>query len=421
MENKDSKKKIIELDILENDDHTGVEKISLVESPAITINFLAFNETKKEEFVKPSSSETEGDFIGRCMSVLVGDEGKPQDQAYAICKSTWDNTELSKNIDYSFLEKEEVLETLIAMAMEFGIPDDEVKLDKEELASVSSLISGIRDQVDFESTNTIKKGENFYLYKYMGQIRDNSRPFCVAMRRINRYYSYDELQAMSGLAINPGFGPNGASTYDIFSYKGGPWCGHFWGLFRVYRDGRTIRGSYIGPAAPLAGQTPNSMPNGARLNFNKHFFASEDKQVIVSPAVIADFNIIRYDEETQQPYWIRFSKETIARMAEKFMRDQSTWSTNIEHGNQDAKTYIFESWIVEDEKTDKINTVYGFNVPKGSWCVKMKVTDPKVWEMVKTGKLKGLSIEGFFMDSFEMEEIEKGNIQERIHRIIKRD
>jgi len=42
-------------------------------------------------YVEPSKGELEDEFIGRCMSKLVGDEGKEQDQSYAICKSIWEN------------------------------------------------------------------------------------------------------------------------------------------------------------------------------------------------------------------------------------------------------------------------------------------------------------------------------------------
>jgi hypothetical protein len=42
-------------------------------------------------YVEPGKGEQEDEFIGRCMSKLVGDEGKEQDQSYAICKSIWSN------------------------------------------------------------------------------------------------------------------------------------------------------------------------------------------------------------------------------------------------------------------------------------------------------------------------------------------
>jgi len=78
---------IYDLYISENED-SGVEvdAVALVDRPAIERNFLAF---RAEEFVEPGPTETESEFIGRCMSALVGDEGYDQSQAAAICYSKW--------------------------------------------------------------------------------------------------------------------------------------------------------------------------------------------------------------------------------------------------------------------------------------------------------------------------------------------
>jgi hypothetical protein len=46
--------------------------------------------------INPGQKETEDEFIGRCMSEETGNY--ESDQAYAICKSKWDNAEeMSKN------------------------------------------------------------------------------------------------------------------------------------------------------------------------------------------------------------------------------------------------------------------------------------------------------------------------------------
>jgi hypothetical protein len=60
-----------------------------------------------------------------------------------------------------------------------------------------------------------------------------------------------------------------------------------------------------------------------------------------------------------------------------------------------------ESWIIEDEQKDK-SKLYGFDLPKGTWMISMKVNNDEVWNDVKEGKVKGFSIEGYFADKFEM-------------------
>lgn len=88
--------KIVELKIEEEDvifDNLGLEVISFVESPAIEVNWKSFS---KEQFVEKKPGESKDDFINRCMSKLVGDEGYEQDQAFAICNTTWEEHEEQK-------------------------------------------------------------------------------------------------------------------------------------------------------------------------------------------------------------------------------------------------------------------------------------------------------------------------------------
>ena len=85
-------KKIVELlidwDNMDFED-LGVEVMSLVDKPAIGIDFLAFSE---EKFVEPNSGESEDEFISRCIPVVKG-EGYEDDQATAICYSYWEGEE----------------------------------------------------------------------------------------------------------------------------------------------------------------------------------------------------------------------------------------------------------------------------------------------------------------------------------------
>jgi hypothetical protein len=93
---KQDKLPIYEILINEDDsDITGIDLISLVDKPAIEVKGYAFSDQKcgcgkKEEFVNPSKGETEREFVSRCIPVLM-DEGKPQDQAIAICYSLYDD------------------------------------------------------------------------------------------------------------------------------------------------------------------------------------------------------------------------------------------------------------------------------------------------------------------------------------------
>jgi hypothetical protein len=87
-------------------------------------------------------------------------------------------------------------------------------------------------------------------------------------------------------------------------------------------------------------------------------------------------------------------------MANRFLKQKRTDETSIEHNGLKLgsdKVYITESWISEDPAKDK-SSIYGFDLPAGTWFVQMKVDDPKVWELVKQNNLSGFSVEGLFKE-----------------------
>ena len=57
---------------------------------------------------------------------------------------------------------------------------------------------------------------------------NNSREFCSKMVAAKKIYRKEDIQQMSQRAVNAGWGLNGADTYDIWLYKGGGDCHHFW-------------------------------------------------------------------------------------------------------------------------------------------------------------------------------------------------
>ena len=75
---------------------------------------------------------------------------------------------------------------------------------------------------------------------------------------------------------------------------------------------------------------------------------------------------------------------------------------------------LVESWIVESEQ-DK-SRHYGLNVPVGTWMGSVKVNNSKIWkDYVKTNKVKGFSIEGYFADKMEQtKKLAKEDMEENI-------
>jgi hypothetical protein len=132
---------------------------------------------------------------------------------------------------------------------------------------------------------------------------------------------------------------------------------------------------------------------------SKMLFYDEDKRILVGAAMVPNKMIVRYDALGNQ-YYVFFSKATIKKMADKFLRQRRTDETSIEHNGIKLgadKVYITESWVSEDPIKDK-SAAYGFNLPSGTWFVSMKVEDPKVWKLIKEKMLTGFSVEGLFAE-----------------------
>jgi hypothetical protein len=136
----------------------------------------------------------------------------------------------------------------------------------------------------------------------------------------------------------------------------------------------------------------------------KNFVALNKQQILLGPALIPNKTI--YRNQDGEEFYVYFSKKTIRRASELFLMRGNQNKSTLEHQAQLHGLSVVESWIVENPEMDK-STLYNFEVPKGTWMVSMKVNNEDVWHnFVKTGAVKGFSIEGFFADKVTMSEIE---------------
>lgn len=121
-----------------------------------------------------------------------------------------------------------------------------------------------------------------------------------------------------------------------------------------------------------------------------------EKRIVMGAVLIPNKPV--YRNQNGKEFNIVFPEETIRLASEAFLKNGHQKSSTLEH-DIEAKlsgVSIVESWLVEDPKNDKAN-VYGFDLPKGSWMASMKIDNEEIWnDFVKTGKVKGFSIDGFF-------------------------
>ena len=140
----------------------------------------------------------------------------------------------------------------------------------------------------------------------------------------------------------------------------------------------------------------------------------DEKRILMGAALIPNKNIYRRNGEDE--YYIFFSDATVKKASELFLMNSNQNNATLEHQKKVNDLSVVESWIVEDTEMDK-SKKYGLNAPVGTWMVSMKVNNDTIWtDFVKTGKVKGFSIEGYFADKLEMSlQLEKE--QELINKI----
>ena len=121
-----------------------------------------------------------------------------------------------------------------------------------------------------------------------------------------------------------------------------------------------------------------------------------EKRILLGAVLVPNKKI--YRNQNGKEFNIVFPAETIRLSMENFFEQGYQSASTLEHDNkQKLKDVTFvESWIKEDEVNDK-SVKYGMTEPVGTWFAAMKVNNDEIWnDFVKTGKVKGFSIDGFF-------------------------
>jgi hypothetical protein len=141
---------------------------------------------------------------------------------------------------------------------------------------------------------------------------------------------------------------------------------------------------------------------------------SSDRRLIMGPVMIPDLPIYRNDADGE--YNAIFRKNTIETIMKKWGKAGYYNSFDIMHDDNQVTTgvYLFESMMVDESRGIKTPGVFGKDFNDGTWITTLYVENDTIWEeYVKTGKLKGFSVEGFFKMLFrkENEPVEDEDLQ----------
>ena len=124
-----------------------------------------------------------------------------------------------------------------------------------------------------------------------------------------------------------------------------------------------------------------------------------EKRILMGAILVPNKPIYRKDGDEE--YYIYFTKDTVRKASELYLSKGNQNNSTYEHFEKINGVSLVESWIVENKEKDK-SSLYGMDLPLGSWVGSVKVYNDEVWnEYVKTGLVKGFSIEGYFADKAE--------------------
>ena len=163
----------------------------------------------------------------------------------------------------------------------------------------------------------------------------------------------------------------------------------------------TINGDEDGVNIISLVEFPAVERNFIQLSKEVKLSLNDEKKELLGVALIPDFPIYRRDEQGE--YYITFSAEAIRKAAIDFYKKLNVNMADVEHSHdmENGITY-FQSLIIDKE--NGICPTAFKDLPDGTWIVGCKVDNDAVWNAVKSGEVKGFSIDGYFHAEPEKQE-----------------
>jgi hypothetical protein len=289
-------------------------------------------------------------------------------------------------------------------------------LKETDYEQFEAVVGSMRGATEAEIKRRNHKTPTIY-FKYERVLSGfPDRDFCTSIE--NRYFRRLEIDLLRDTNVEFG---HERQPYSKWLYKGGPNCVHAWRRYLVQGDVVADQGMADG----TAGIPPKQLPNNgyyspetkrksevayiiSQQNMSKQEFSVDDeKRMVYSPLMIPNILIPRLDEDTNEKYFVKFTPSVIEKIQNLYMIEKRLDQTNYEHTDKKIESVVMvESWLVSGE-SDKAYQL-GFSrgdIPDGTWMGGFKVLDTpegdNIWNnYIKTGKVKGFSVEGNFLMNF---------------------
>jgi hypothetical protein len=411
---------VYELKIVEDlQDDAEVSFVALVDKPAIMKDFHVFGES----FIEPSKGEDKEPFLQRCIKYVI-DEGKESEQAVAICNSLWEQHFAEDSFTDYPKQAMENAKIALRWAEENGWGECGTPVGK---ARANQLANG-----EPISKDTIARMASFARQRQNSQreLGDGcGRLMWLAwggdagvewasrkLAQLNKFaaekisYDYDEtISTERGKQMAANDIKNGATVYIISARQdkeGMITTAKDLGIpeSRVYATGSNKAKVEKVIALEITKHHDNNADVikelgsiGAKFTMMQGFAIQNEEQHIISgPLMLADTPIYRSNSKFGEHY-VTFSPETIKDIAIKFSKKGYQKNVNLMHDSnmQVEGLVMFESFIVD--KARGILPMAGYEDAKdGSWFGSFYVENEQVWNLIKEGKVKGFSVEGYF-------------------------
>lgn len=129
-------------------------------------------------------------------------------------------------------------------------------------------------------------------------------------------------------------------------------------------------------------------------------FKEDFRGLLYGALLIPDQLIYRRNDETEEEYYVKYSKDTIRAIAYNYLKQANQNNATVEHAKVVDGVSLVETWIIEGENDKSKN--FGFDLPEGTWFGCMKVDNEEVKKQIQNKEVLGFSIEGNFIAEKEM-------------------
>lgn len=124
----------------------------------------------------------------------------------------------------------------------------------------------------------------------------------------------------------------------------------------------------------------------------------EEQRIVTAPVIVADLPIYRkvVNNGIEEEFYVVYKKETNMQILQKYMTDGNQKKVKLTHDTSDLSKGVFVFEVFMSDESRGIQQPKGFNLPDGTIFCSMKINNDAIWNEVKSGKVNGISLEGFF-------------------------